>query len=84
MNLVQTPTWWRHRPARVNAFNGAPEQPAMQYGANDLHTNQGQVRIVSADGTVVFERGTSPAPITRGGVCGARADADPARVQHEK
>jgi hypothetical protein len=28
----------------------------MQYGAIDLHTKQGQVRIVTADGTVVFER----------------------------
>jgi transposase len=35
---------------------GAQEQPAREYGAIDLHTKDSQVRIVTADGTVVAER----------------------------
>jgi transposase len=35
---------------------GAKEQPAMEHGAIDLHTKHSQIRIVTADGTVVLDR----------------------------
>src|SRR5258705_3081376 len=35
---------------------GAKEQPAMEYGAIDLHKQRSVIRIVDADGTVVLER----------------------------
>jgi hypothetical protein len=39
-----------------NALKGAKEQPAMEYGAIDLHTRRSQIRIVEEDGTVVLDR----------------------------
>src|SRR5688572_21211081 len=33
---------------------GAKEQPAMEYGAIDLHTKKSQVRIVREDGSVAW------------------------------
>src|SRR5262245_16917672 len=44
------------RCTRINALRGAKEQPAMEYGAIDLHTRRSQIRIVTADGTVVLDR----------------------------
>ena len=35
---------------------GAKEQPAMEYGAIDLHTKESQIRIIDGDGAVVVER----------------------------
>jgi transposase len=40
----------------INALEGAKEQPAMEYGAIDLHTRRSQIRIVRKDGSVVLER----------------------------
>src|SRR4249920_2890615 len=44
------------RCTRMNALRGAKEQPAMEYGAIDLHTRRSQIRIVTADGTPVMDR----------------------------
>jgi transposase len=39
-----------------NALKAQKEQPAMEYGAIDLHTRRSQIRIVSEAGAVVLER----------------------------
>jgi transposase len=43
-------------PQGFNALNGAKEQPAMEYGAIDLHLRASQIRIVQGDGGVIVDR----------------------------
>jgi hypothetical protein len=38
-----------------NALKAQKEQPAMDYGAIDLHTRRSQIRIVREDGSVVLD-----------------------------
>src|SRR5512135_353379 len=52
--------------------HGRKEQPAMEYGAIDLHTKDSQIRIVTADGTVVCEQRIATRPDRVAAVFGAR------------
>jgi transposase len=51
----------------IDALKGAKEQPAMEYGAIDLHKRRSQIRIVGEDGGIVLERkvDTSRSDLTR-------------------
>jgi transposase len=57
---------------KTNALNGAKEQPAMEYGASDLHMRRSQIRIVEADGRIVLERKIDTRRTDLTQVCGAR------------
>jgi transposase len=43
-------------PQGLDALKAQKEQPAMEYGAIDLHTKESEIRIVTAEGAVVLHR----------------------------
>ena len=40
----------------IDVLKGAKEQPAIEYGAIDLHTRRSQIRIVNEEGAVLLDR----------------------------
>ena len=56
----------------------------MEYGAIDRHTKHRQVRIVTADGAVVFERRIVTRADQFAAVFGGRDRIASARIQHGK
>jgi transposase len=77
MKRLADPAVVAYRSTRIRRAHGAKEQPAMEYGAIDLHTKHSQIRIVTADGTVIVERRIVTRPDQFAAVFGGR---DPMRI----